>query len=283
MDTDATDTPEALPSLSSLCHNNPHFFPCTAAGPSRHRLSSAVNGLTEDLGTSWLTGRAESSTSSHPQLSAPSFSTTGYTGSGHPGSAFLQYSPLPTQHIDSSPSSNDIQITGSKLTRPPAGVSAYPSLSFPQHAGKGMNSSMSSALNPPHSPFLLPDISPGQGWTSTRPPSGHAMPPPRPIGTNGFNATGNSNGISASSAIDLSSARLPSPPPVNDKKPVCIGSLTSRAIMLYPCPAAVVGAQAPDGSNDKYQTVNYRGAELLKVRIKVSRYDWTFIVLMLVS
>jgi hypothetical protein len=77
-------------------------------------------------------------------------------------------------------------------------------------------------------------------------------------------------GTSASSAIDLTSAQILSPPPQSDaKKPVCIGSLISRVIMLYPAAAAIVGAEPPEGVKERYEVVQYRGAEFLKVKLKV--------------
>ena len=259
---------EAFPSVSSSSFNNPHFSQSAAAGPSQHRPFTAMNGSIEASGEEWRTDRHQSSAPFLRQHTGPSFSTT-----HHSGSPFFQSSPKPAQLANSSPSSDEIQITGSRFTQPSAPVLAYPSPSFLQYAGKGTSSSTPSAMNPPQSPFFYPNFSPGQGRTSTGLSSGPIIPPPCPIGTNGFCPIGSNKGISASSAIDLSDARLPSPPPVNDKRPVCIGSILTRAIMLYPCSAAVVGVQAPEGSHDRYQTVNYRGAEFLKVRIKVSQCD----------
>lgn len=77
------------------------------------------------------------------------------------------------------------------------------------------------------------------------------------------------NGTDASSAIDLTSRNIPSPPSIDEKKPLCIGSLRSNALMLYPCPAVVVGAQPPPGSKERYDLVVYRGVEFLKVKLKV--------------
>ena len=72
-------------------------------------------------------------------------------------------------------------------------------------------------------------------------------------------------GSASDSAIDLTG-----PAPVIDRKtPVCIGSLQSRAIMLYPAEAAVIGYLPPEGSKERYELIQYRGAELLRVKLKV--------------
>ena len=87
---------------------------------------------------------------------------------------------------------------------------------------------------------------------------------------NGPSGSIGSNGSSAEQAIDLTNVRLPSPPPLEQKKPLCIGAVQSRAIMLYPSHAAVVGAQPLPGSREKFMTLMYHGAELLRVKLKVS-------------
>ncbi|OCF44855.1 DNA repair protein RAD5 [Kwoniella heveanensis CBS 569] len=85
---------------------------------------------------------------------------------------------------------------------------------------------------------------------------------PYTVGVNG------TAGTDASSAIDLTSRHIPSPPPADDKRPVCIGSLLSSAVMLYPCPAVIVGAQPPPNSKEKYDVVEWKGGEMLKVKLK---------------
>ncbi|WVF69696.1 hypothetical protein IAT40_004475 [Kwoniella sp. CBS 6097] len=86
-----------------------------------------------------------------------------------------------------------------------------------------------------------------------------------PYAAVGINGTA---GNDASSAIDLTSRNIPSPPPTDDKRPVCIGSLLSSAVMLYPCPAVIVGAQPPPNSKEKYDVVQWKGGEMLKVKLK---------------
>lgn len=79
------------------------------------------------------------------------------------------------------------------------------------------------------------------------------------------------DGFSSTSAIDLTSNNLPSPSaPHNPKKPVFIGAVTTDIFMLYPCPVVFIGAPAPD-DREFLDVVNFRGAEFLKVKLKVSR------------
>jgi hypothetical protein len=40
--------------------------------------------------------------------------------------------------------------------------------------------------------------------------------------------------------------------------------------MLYPCEAAIIGANPPEGSKERYEVREHRGAEFLKVKLKVS-------------
>lgn len=44
----------------------------------------------------------------------------------------------------------------------------------------------------------------------------------------------------------------------------------SRAIMLYPNKAVVTGEVAPPNAKEQYEVVNYRTAEMLRVKLKVS-------------
>lgn len=82
-------------------------------------------------------------------------------------------------------------------------------------------------------------------------------------------STSRADGASAAAAIDVDS--LP-PAPVsrrpNPKKPVCIGAFMSRAIMLYPQSCAMAGCGPPQGS--KWDLVNFRGVEMIRVKLKVS-------------
>lgn len=74
-------------------------------------------------------------------------------------------------------------------------------------------------------------------------------------------------GTSAAAAIDVDS--LPAAPRrPNPKKPVCIGAFMSRAIMLYPQSCAMAGCGPPAGS--RWDLVNFRGVEMIRVKLKVS-------------
>lgn len=82
-------------------------------------------------------------------------------------------------------------------------------------------------------------------------------------------------GHTMETAIDLTQVRIPSPPPTQPKSTVCIGAVRSRAIMLYPSPAAVIGASPPPGSKERFTVLQYMGSELLRVKLKVSQPNET--------
>ncbi|TYJ56013.1 hypothetical protein B9479_003255 [Cryptococcus floricola] len=124
-----------------------------------------------------------------------------------------------------------------------------------------------------HSPYIPSNPAPGSsrslynqtvsGWAPGNAVHGNGMvqpPAPPPINA----------GVNSSSAIDLTSRNIPSPPPqvYDDKHPICIGSLRSSALMLYPCPAVVVGAVPPPGTRERYDIVEHRGVEFIKVKLK---------------
>jgi SWI/SNF-related matrix-associated actin-dependent regulator of chromatin subfamily A3 len=76
------------------------------------------------------------------------------------------------------------------------------------------------------------------------------------------------DGFSSSSAIDLTS-NIPSPViPHNPKKPIFMGAITTDLFMLYPSPIVYIGATSPD-DKERLEVVQYRGAEFLKVKLKV--------------
>ena len=76
------------------------------------------------------------------------------------------------------------------------------------------------------------------------------------------------DGFSSSSAIDLTS-NMPSPvTPHNPKKPIFIGAITTDLFMLYPSPIVYIGATCPE-DKERLEVVQYRGAEFLKVKLKV--------------
>jgi hypothetical protein len=81
-----------------------------------------------------------------------------------------------------------------------------------------------------------------------------------------------SDGLSSSSAIDLTS-NIPSPTaqPHNPKKPIFIGAITTDVYMLYPNPVVYIGAACPE-DKERLDVVQYRGAEFMKVKLKVCLY-----------
>lgn len=88
-----------------------------------------------------------------------------------------------------------------------------------------------------------------------------------------FPSSSSSNGDGSSSApIDVDSMPTPrptaAPTAVNPKKPVCIGAFMTRAIMLYPNNAAIVGSKPPPGS--RWTIISYKGAEMIHVKLRVS-------------
>ncbi|KAL1406979.1 hypothetical protein Q8F55_006392 [Vanrija albida] len=78
-----------------------------------------------------------------------------------------------------------------------------------------------------------------------------------------------SSGTSQATAIDVDTVQIR--PNANPKKPVCIGAFMSRAIMLYPNQAVVQGQQPPPGSRDPWEIVNFRGVEMIRVKLKLRR------------
>ena len=148
---------------------------------------------------------------------------------------------------------DDIQVTGNNLSSPsrPSQPTQYSHHNMPAYYSSPYHNP--SAPPPPYYPSSSSLLQPASTSFSLGPTHSES-----------------SMGDSAASAIDLTQARLPSPSPASDsKRPVCIGSIQSRAIMLYPSPAAIVGAGPPPGAKESFQTVMYMGAELLKVKLKV--------------
>lgn len=79
---------------------------------------------------------------------------------------------------------------------------------------------------------------------------------------------GTPNGSSSTSAIDLTAANVPSPPPRNRNAALFIGAITTEAFMLYPSPLVNMGADISQ-AREKLDLVYFRGAEFLKVKLKV--------------
>lgn len=111
------------------------------------------------------------------------------------------------------------------------------------------------AYSPPPYNGMMGNGYPGYVSSPYASSSSHMIhPPPTP------------GGGTSQSAIDLTSA--PSPPQRNPKQPVCIGAITTQAYMLYPSPVVVLGGVS---DKEKLDLIPYRGAEFLKVKLKVGR------------
>jgi hypothetical protein len=78
-------------------------------------------------------------------------------------------------------------------------------------------------------------------------------------------------GSSSNSAIDLTSANLPSPPRSNPKAPLFIGAITTEAMMFYPSPLMVMGSDL-SGMRERPDIANFKGAEFVKVKLKVTQH-----------
>lgn len=200
---------------------------------------------------------------SSPVTSAPSSAVNGFASRlGDTSTPFLSASPnrdnkrsvfQPPIDVDS----DGIEITGANIVSPSRPVNhsnghsrSYihqnPSSSYP-------NTTQASRVYDSRPSSSMPDVSANQ--------RNHAGPSRN---GNGY------AGASAASAIDLTSVKLPSPPPIPDsKRPICIGAVQSRAITLYPSPAIMIGQDPPAGAREKFHLVNFIGAELIKVKLKV--------------
>lgn len=144
--------------------------------------------------------------------------------------------------------------------------------------GAGPNGFSFGAPPPPH---IIPG--PGPSFTSQYPTNTapnhpfyrqtHTTHPPGGTGPPlTYLPLGAANGgTSMSSAIDLTSIRIPTPPPPKDpKQPICMGAISSRALMLYPSQTAIIGTGPPEGIKERYELREWRGAEFIKVKLKVS-------------
>ncbi|WVW78313.1 hypothetical protein I302_100267 [Kwoniella bestiolae CBS 10118] len=228
-------------------------------GQGQPGIASSHNAMTSSSASSPKTQNTAGRT--HGPFS--SFAATS-SSSSNPFLSSTSSSSSPFKHSSSPTDPNGITYTGSNMKSPvasPSGTSNRP-LGFGHFANpnttprQGPSSSSSTITGWP------PNSSDGFIHSNSAP----APQQPHPIGVNGYQQ---SAGTDASSAIDLTTRNIPSPPPQNnDKRPICIGAIWSQAIMLYPCPAVLVGAQSPPDSKERYDVVNYKGAELLRVKLK---------------
>lgn len=93
---------------------------------------------------------------------------------------------------------------------------------------------------------------------------------PSPHHQSSFNLPSAHGGSSASDAIDITNMRIPSPPPDDPKQTICIGAITGHVVMLEHPECVFVGGQPPEKGKEKYSVIEYRQAEFLKVKLKVS-------------
>ncbi|WWD21589.1 hypothetical protein CI109_106075 [Kwoniella shandongensis] len=200
---------------------------------------------------------------SHGPSSSSSKYSTSLSPSASTSSPRQQHSQAPyPQHLLPRPNLNGVVYTGSNIASPSSS-----SIAGPSHLGFGQynpHSASSSSSRPQQQPVM--------GWSPNQNNPGYPTSTATPdISRDVYRQQVNiAAGIDPSSAIDLTNIRIPSPPPPppNDKHPICIGSLLSSALMLYPCPAVVIGAQPPPGSRERFDVVDYKGAELLRVKLK---------------
>ncbi|ORY30328.1 SNF2 family N-terminal domain-domain-containing protein [Naematelia encephala] len=219
------------------------------AGPSNHTASSTSIDLTGD--------------DSDEEDVAPS--ATG--GTANDARTFKQRSPRetlgPSTSRDKQPGSSstidthdDVQIIGANHPMSTGFTPYHPSLNGnPIMNGDGAPPSFPSSSN-----FIL------NPWAMTPSPSTFTPPTSYMVGTNGSSVPA---GYSASSAIDLTNSRIPSPPPLHEQKPICIGAINAKVLMMYPAPVVTKGYELPEGSKERLSLVIYRGGELLKVKLKL--------------
>ena len=259
-------------SYATAASPQPPVFPSSAylngseSGPSRHPGAIPSIDLTgdsddDDANQSEARAGAGSNEGAQATITSPSRKKLGPS------------QPSPHSIPDGSYPRDNIHSTNTSFA--PSNASAGAShRNLPYPAMNGFSSYNSPTL--PHPSRMYPDPSPRNVLAPSIPAAGPSMSQPRAggsngfgISTNGFSAGSTGAGISSASAIDLTQANLPSPPRVSEKKPICIGAIQSRVIMLYKCPVAIVGAPPPPDAKERFMTVSYLGAEMLKVKLKV--------------
>ncbi|WWC86799.1 uncharacterized protein L201_001678 [Kwoniella dendrophila CBS 6074] len=244
-------------------HHHPNSQPGIASSPS-HALTTSSSSFKQNT----TAGHSHGPFSSSFSTSANNITPKPTSSSNDPLFSTSSLEQQPHLASNDTIDSNGIVYTGSNMKSPSSASVAGPSKQiggFSQLAnGNASSSSSAGAVWPPNS---------NNSFIGSNSNSQQSQRIPHAIGVNGLpppsSHSSSSTGKDASSAIDLTSRNIPSPPPPNvDKQPICIGALWSQAIMLYPCPAVVVGAQPPQGSKERYDVVDYRGAELLRVKLK---------------
>ncbi|WVQ98151.1 hypothetical protein IAU59_005273 [Kwoniella sp. CBS 9459] len=256
--------------VSSMSHH--HRGDAAVVGDHQSKSDSYSNGTRNDARSSSSFIASQAGPSSRPHGS-PSSTSTKYnqpltsptngkffqTSSTSPTAAFQhRHAPPQSTSQDIDNDTDEITFTGRNKKSPAATNAAMPNAAAgPSTAGFSQYSNGSMLPRQPVGVTGWPP-NPQQSYA----PNGQYSSNPYAVGANG------TAGTDPSSAIDLTSRNIPSPPPADDKRPVCIGSLLSSAVMLYPCPAVIVGAQPPPNSKEKYDVVQWKGGEMLKVKLK---------------
>ena len=226
--------------------DQPVESPTARAGSSRTNLNSRATptigqgGSGSGSGVEFEGGHFGNGTRSGPSSSHSNYDSTHHQHSFAPSH---HLSPRRTMHPSPSPS------------LPAFGQASFGQPSFPSPSMYGPTSS-----NHFNSPY-------NQSSTIYS-PRNQPQPPP---GKQHFQSNGTSNGVGSTSneAIDLTSTNIPSPPRSNPKAPLFIGAITTEAMMFYPSPLMVIGSDL-GGLRERANIVHFKGAEFVKVKLKVS-------------
>lgn len=254
--------PSISTSTSPKAHRPPNSqqqsLPSSSSSHTHHASSSSTS-----LPAS-ATIHSSTPTTNNVHRTASSASASGSGSNSASASGYPQFSgvakstPATTARGDE----DDVMVTGQ------SGPSISPASARPSGSYGAMLGAASAAAHhqsQPSQPFFSPSFySNGAG-----PSSSSSSDPPIAGPSNSHTHSRHDDGSTAAAAIDVDS--LPPAPPSrrpNPKKPVCIGAFMSRAIMLYPQSCAMAGCGPPAGS--KWDLVNFRGVEMIRVKLKVS-------------
>lgn len=188
-------------------------------------------------------------------------------GLGGPSSAFQDHhQPQHHQFAQPSLSPRRTMHPSPSPSIPAFGQASFGQPSFASNSTYGMNPNYSNNSNhSTHSNHFNSPYNQSSTIYSPRPqPSPGQYHPQINGGSNGIGSSSNSNSV-----IDLTSANLPSPPRHNPKAPLFIGAITTEAMMFYPSPLMVMGSDL-SGMREKVDIVQFKGAEFVKVKLKVS-------------
>jgi hypothetical protein len=267
----------SLPSFQSDLHPPP--APPARYSPTQPKLnpSASIDLTGESDGEDEGNAQASSSTQARiplPQTSTrPSHITLSPSNIPHrsfhpnPQPSHPSLSPFSTSPYQRHrPTEEDVQFTGSNMITPPY---------IPNNPMNGHRYHPNGSGISPGQMYQSQNIlgsGAEMGWSSNS-----ALRPPIPS----YNTMG-MNGPSPSPYATYSTPPYPmnndiqthttwTAPPGREKKVICIGAVNSTVTMLYTAPAAEIGMQPLPGVKERYTVVQYRGAETLKVKLKVSK------------